>query len=243
MCKAFSCIATRKRKVYWKLGMDGHEDIKTHFKLDDTKLGLVPIEISPKGYLNMSEPKQDNKDWTFKFDESCPDWWSDSYERMCWNSCKEWYSKVIKLVNWKEARRPIHPFKLKMVSKVTIKQKILLKKWDSVRDSVWDSVRGSVWGSVGGSVWDSVWDSVGDSVGGSVGGSVWGYIGDLFYLKRTQWKYTEKIKTKGYPFQCVVDLWKQGLVPSFDGTDYRLHSGKKAKVVFKISKTELIKIN
>lgn len=49
-------------------------------------------------------------------------------------------------------------------------------------------------------------------------------------------------KTKGYPFQCVVDLWKQGLVPSFDGKNWRLHSGKKAKIVFKISQKELRKL-
>ena len=131
--------------------------------------------------------------------------------------------------------------------------------WDSVRDSVrasvgdsvWDSVGSSVGASVGASVlasvrasvwdsvWASVWDSVWDTVWESVRESVWASVGALFYLRRSQWKYTEKIKTKGYPFQCAVDLWKQGLVPSFDGTFWRLHSGKKAKVVFKISQKKL----
>jgi len=80
-------------------------------------------------------------------------------------------------------------------------------------------------------VWDSVWDSVRDSV--------WAYTGSLFKIPRSKWKYTKKIKTKGYPFECCVKLWKQGLVPSFDGTTWRLHSGKKAKVVFEISKEDL----
>jgi len=35
-----------------------------------------------------------------------------------------------------------------------------------------------------------------------------------------------------YPFQPVVDLWGQGLVPSFDGKTWRLHGGKKAKVLW-----------
>ena len=37
MCKAFSGIAVRSGKVYWKEGLDGHEKIKKKFKLDDTK--------------------------------------------------------------------------------------------------------------------------------------------------------------------------------------------------------------
>ncbi len=227
MCKAFSCVITRSKKVYWKLGMDSHNDIVEKFKLkDEVKGKIIPIEISPKDYLNMKTPSEENN-WNFKFDDECPSWWSDSYERACWSACKDWYNRVIKLVNWKGVRKPIHPFKLKMVKKITIKQKVLLKQWDSVRASVGDSV----WDSVGDSVWDSVRASVWDSVRASVG--------SLFYLSRSQWKYTEKIKTKGYPFQCLVDLWNQGLVPSFDGEYYRLHSGKKAKIVFKISQKKL----
>jgi len=230
MCRAFSCIATRNKKVYWKLGMDSHNDIVSKFKLkDEVKGKIIPIEIVPKNYLKMDKPN--DKTWDFKFDDECPDWWKKSHERACWSACNEWYSKIIKLVNWEEARNPIHPFKIKMVKKVTIKQKLILKRWDSVGDSV----RDSVWASVGDSVRDSVWASVGNSVRDSV----WASVGALFYLRRSQWKYTEKIKTKGYPFQCAVDLWKQGLVPSFDGTFWRLHSGKKAKVVFKISQKKL----
>ena len=282
MCKAFSAIVTRNKKVYWKLGIDGHNELVEEFKLKDKVRGkIIPIEITPKDYLRMKEPSEKNG-WTFEFDDGCPNWWSPSFEKATWNACKEWYNQVIKLVNWKEARKPIHPFKLKIVRKVTIKQKVLLKKWDSVgnsvgdsvwnsmwnsvgnsvgnsvwnsvRNSVWNSVRNSVWNSVGDSVWKSVgnsvgdsvwnsmWNSVGNSVGDSVWDSVWGYTGSLFYLRRSQWKYTEKIKIKGYPFQCVVDLWKQGLVPSFDGSKWRLHSGKKAKIVFEISQKELRKM-
>jgi hypothetical protein len=108
--------------------------------------------------------------------------------------------------------------------------------WASVGDSVWasvrDSVRASVRDSVGASVWDSVWASVWDSVRDSVRDSVGAYIGSLFPLKRNKWKYTKKIKSKGYPFQPAVDLWKQGLVPSFDGKIWRLHGGPKATVLW-----------
>ena len=115
---------------------------------------------------------------------------------------------------------------------------------DSVRVSVRDSVRVSVWASVGSSVMDSVWDSVGSSVGSSVrdlvldsvrdlvGASVWAsvmasagdsvgtYIGSFFAIN---YKYN---------FSSVANLWNAGLVPSFDGNVWRLHSGKKADVVY-----------
>ena len=81
--------------------------------------------------------------------------------------------------------------------------------------------------------------SVWDSVSGSVWDSVRGYVGSFFKLDR--WKYIQHKKGE-YPYQCVVDLWNQGLVPSFDGEYWRLHSGRKAKVVFKISQTELQKL-
>jgi len=125
--------------------------------------------------------------------------------------------------------------------------------WDSVRDSVWDSVWDSVRDSVGDSVRDSVRDSVEDSVWDSVGGSVWdsvedsvwAYIGSFFKLSK--WKYIKHLPYV-YPFQSVVELWNMGLVPTFDGTKWRLHSGNynnlrviKAKIVFEISQKELRK--
>ena len=134
--------------------------------------------------------------------------------------------------NYTEAINPIHPFKIKP-PKITENEIALLKVWDSVGDSVRDSVRGSVrasiWGSVGASIWDSVrglvWDSVGDSV--------WGYIGSLFPDIKN-WKYISHEKGI-YPYQCCVDLWKQGLVPSYDGKVWRLHGGPIAKILFEFT--------
>ena len=71
--------------------------------------------------------------------------------------------------------------------------------------------------------WDSVWDSVRDSVRDSV----WAYISSFI-----------KIKYK-YSFKSCIKLWKKGFVPSFDGKTWRLHSTKKAKIVFEISQKEL----
>ena len=63
------------------------------------------------------------------------------------------------------------------------------------------------------------WDSVRDSVGASI----WAYMGSLF-PKIERWQYCENIRTVGYPFQPAVRLWKMGIVPSYDGIKWRLHT-------------------
>lgn len=54
--------------------------------------------------------------------------------------------------------------------------------------------------------WDSLWASVGDSLWASVRASVGAYIGYIFQPVISKW--IEK-----YPYQCCVDLWKEGFIP------------------------------
>jgi len=145
----------------------------------------------------------------------------------------------------------LNPLKIK---KIAIDKKDIsnLKKWDSVRASVWDSVwasvGASVWDSLRASLWASVWDSVGDSVRASVGASVGDSVGDsvraslwasvsIYFPKIKIWKYAENLGER--PYDCLLELWNNNLVPSFDGTKWRLHSGEKADIVFEITKKEL----
>lgn len=72
------------------------------------------------------------------------------------------------------------------------------------------------WASVG----DSVWASVRASVRNSVSASVWAYTSSFFSLAYK------------YDFTPCVKLWEAGLVPSFDGVIWRLHSGKNAHIVY-----------
>jgi hypothetical protein len=153
-----------------------------------------------------------------------------------------------------EACSPVNPFKLKPPV-IGDEQIAWLRGWASVwasvgasvRDSVRDSVRASVGDSVRDSVGASVWASVGDSVGASVGDSVrdsvgasmYAYIGSLFpNIKK--WRYIKHAEGE-YPFQSVVYLWRQGLVPSFDDKIWRLHGGEKAEVLYEVSAKELKK--
>ena len=102
---------------------------------------------------------------------------------------------------------------------------------DSVHDSVYTSVRDSIHDSVYASVRDLVNFSVRDLVYFTVYDSVHAYIGSLFSPVITNWKYCN-FKYESYPFQPYVDLWKMGIVSSFNGVVWRLHSGPKAEVIY-----------
>ena len=67
-----------------------------------------------------------------------------------------------------------------------------------------------VWASVGASVWDSVWASVRV------------YVSGFFNIKCD------------HDFSSGVKLWEAGLIPSFDGTTWRLHTGKDAKIIYEM---------
>jgi hypothetical protein len=115
----------------------------------------------------------------------------------------------------------VHPFRDIEQPLVAQEHIDLLRQWASVRASVGASVRASVWASV--------WDSVRDSVWDSVWASVWAYISSYFALEN--WKYVEHEPGKN-PFQPCIDLWNAGLIASYDGKVWRLHSGKDAAIVW-----------
>jgi len=210
--------------------MDSHEDlIKLANLKDDTvdpnKMTFCRTEISPK---NSSYIKPDK--WALKIDQEKPRWWTSEHAKAAEKAHGEWMKELNKIL----IKKPIvHPFRdIKPPKKITKKHLDLLKTWASVRDNVRDSVGDNVRDSVGVSVRDNVGDSVKNSVWVSVEDSVWAYAGSFFNLPRSVWKYTEKIKVKGYPFQSAVDLWMMGLVSSFDGRTWRLYGGKNGRVLW-----------
>jgi hypothetical protein len=70
-----------------------------------------------------------------------------------------------------------------------------------------------------------VWDSVRDFV------EV--YIGS-FFPNIKKWKYIDHA-TGVYPYQSAADLWKQGLVPSFDNKTWRLRCGPDGKICYEVN--------
>ena len=233
MCKAFSCIVDRYGKVTWKLGVDSHSELARLGGYPDRVLGeFAKIEIIPRNnnYLKPDE-------WVYQVDESpVPAWCGFREKELALAAHKVWLSQ---LRSFLKPHPIVHPSKVDFAG-LTLQHIRLLKKWDSVRASVWASVGASVWDSVGDSVRASVGNSVRASVGASVWDSVGAYAGSFFRIPK--WKDI-KHPAGRYPFQSPVTLWNQGLIPSFDGTTWRLHAGPKAAIVFSITQEELRKAN
>ena len=210
MCKAFSCIVDQAGKVTWKIGVDSHSDLARLGGYQDRVLGeFAKIEITPKNGDYLYPDE-----WAYSVDESPVPVWCGMHEKeLCLAAHAKWLKKLDKFIIWHPV---VHPLKIAAPETIGPKHIRLLKKWDSVAASV----RASVWASVR----DSVWASVG------------AYTGSFFRIP--VWKYVKHPKGK-YPYQPLVTLWNAGLVPSFDGTIWRLHGGKKATVLFSITAEEL----
>ena len=201
MCNAFSALITRDRKVLWKAGVDSHSELAILFKLEDTKKELdadfVKVELTPAEGYLHPEGK-----WTPKIDQGqTPHWWKDSLLMLADGALEKWKQEVYSNIDLEGARHPIDPCKIEP-GEVGEDELALVRKWVSVRASVRASVR------------DSMWDSVR------------AYIGSLF-TGIQDWKYTENVKTPGYPFQPAVDLWKKGLIPATDGKLWYLYHPTK----------------
>jgi len=216
MCQFFSfCTDEYGKKYYfdWTArkaaikagdanGMDSHDHITAHYKLGNS---VNKYEFNPL---------------TREFTIDQINTIDDSAQAHDWVEALD-FGKIVKPLIVKPI---VNPLALPFVNKPSEEQIALLKEWASIVASVWDLV----WDSVGDSVWNLVWDSVvasvgasvGDSVGASVGGLAGAYISSFFDIKYK------------HDFSSAIKLWEEGLVPSFDGTTWRLHSGKKAEIVY-----------
>jgi hypothetical protein len=262
MCQAFSCIVDSTAKVTWKFAMNSHTELAKLGGYEDSTsdpslMTFARIEITPDNYDYL-----DPDYWSLRVDEkSTPDWFGIKHKEACFAAHKKWLIKFNKLL----IRKPIvNPFTIKS-PKVTEKHIKLLKQWSSVRElvrsvaGVYSSVSESVGDSGGGSAWDSirgnspqtgasVYNSVIRSVGvsvrisarGYINNSIWDSIGAYTsgFFNIPSWKHVKHPKGKN-PYMPLIKLWESGLVPSFDGINWRLHGGNKAKVLRVISAKKL----
>ncbi|MCX6574976.1 MAG: hypothetical protein NTV82_01135 [Candidatus Aminicenantes bacterium] len=261
MCKSFSGIVKENGDVLWEFGIDGHEQLlqKHRLKDDGNKQDWARFEIAPANgsYLQPDEWKFKLDE------SPAPQWFSKIHEREAFKAWKDWKNRLDKILIYKPIIHPFRDIKSpeKITKKQLALLGQWARVQAGMGASVWDSVGAGAWAGVGASVWANVRDSVGGSVGASVGAgvgtsawasvgasvwastwdsvgvsvwdSVWAYIGSFFNLPRFAWKYTENIECAGYPFQPAVDLWMMGLVPSYDGKNWRLHGGPKGKMLWK----------
>ena len=121
-------------------------------------------------------------------------------------SAQKWVKKLdFKTIITPLVIKPIvNPFKIEPPV-INNKHIDLLKSWASARDSVWHLVMDSIIDSVGVSIWDSVG----------------AYVSSFFLLEN--WEYTN-CPPYVNPFQSCIDLWEQGIIPSYDGKKWRLHT-------------------
>jgi len=213
-------------------GVDSHSHICAHFKLTEDVCNKY--EFNPLTKRFVIDQINSDRD--------------DSEAAKKWANRLDFKTVVEPLI----VKPIVNPFELPEVERVTDEQIDWLKSWASVwgaarcpawapawapaRASVWASVLDSVWESVGdlvgalvrasvgasvrasveASVWTSAWNSIWDSVGASVGA----YISTFFAIEYK------------FDFSSAVKLWDDGLVPSFDGKVWRLHTGKDAKIIY-----------
>ena len=213
MCKAFSCIVMKSGDVKWKFGVDSHDEILKQYGIRDQnvepdELEFARVEVTPDNGDYLFPDR-----WTLRVDERIkPKWFTASYELFVMDEHKGWTAELDRVLIRKKI---INPLSLECKS-VTEDDVALLRVWASVRDSIRDSVGDSIWDSI----WDSVWDSV------------WGYIGSFFSLPKEKWLNCQNVPFEKHPFESVVELLERGLVPSFDGTTWRLHGGKNATALW-----------
>lgn len=90
MCKFFSCLIDKKKKVYWKEGVNNHHELFELFKLDDCsgrqeEIKIARVEITPPNgdvFANIEK-------WMFSVDERIrPEWFSPAHEKECWKTLK-----------------------------------------------------------------------------------------------------------------------------------------------------------
>ena len=193
-------------------GADSHSHICARFKLDEDVCNKY--EFNPLTKAFTVDQINSNRD--------------DSEAAEKWVNRLDFKTIVEPLI----IKPIVNPFELPAVERVTDEQIDWLKSWASVMASAWASIEASIEASVGASVgdavgnsvWDSVWTSVSDSVWASVRASVrasvTAYISSFFDIDYK------------FDFSSAVKLWEAGLVPSFDGTTWRLHTGKDAKIIY-----------
>ena len=197
-------------------GVDSHSHICAHFALDEDRCNKY--EFNPLTKAFKTEQINSERD--------------DSEAAEKWVKRLDFKTIVEPLII-----KPIaNPLELPKVEQVTDEQIGWLKDWASVRASVRNSVGNSVRNSVGNSVWDSGWNSVEDVVWAPVWEVVWASVWDVDWdaVRVSVWAYFSSFFAIEYKFDfsSAVKLWEAGLVPSFDGTMWRLHTGKNADIVY-----------
>jgi len=126
--------------------------------------------------------------------------------------------KIITLLkNWSSSQNSVRRY---------VDHRLIDQVGSPVKDSIYDYLRLSLFMEI----WNSVSKTIGnkDSMWDSVLNSVIGYLESFFNIEHS------------IDIESLNKLWNMGLIPSFDGNIWRLHTGKNGNIVFTIKESDLL---
>ena len=226
MCKFFSAIITRDKKIVWDRNTNSHEDLLKKAGLEDDKLhdrDFVRIEYTQKtGKFSVKK-----QDWLYTEDEerTLPTWYvrqSTYFKEKCWKVLR----KELKALKWDLLVKDITQIKKYPFFKPTNKP---LKKWklfkgktwdaarDTARDAAWDAARDAARDAALDAAWDAAWDAA--------RGAALDAARDVALLIRVKFcmNLGLKIAKKHIVHVCErIEVWKRGygLLCDVDGKLY-----------------------
>ena len=104
MCRPFSCLIDEDCQVYWKMGIDSHEELCAQLGLfrRDNRGELVHVEVVP----DLGEPLLTATRWRVEVEEdNLPKWWSDAHTTAAIQAQGVWWKRI-----W-ETLPPLEAFK------------------------------------------------------------------------------------------------------------------------------------
>lgn len=263
--QSFTLIVDESGKTYWQAGVDSMEKLMKLFYLTDdgtnVAVSVVPDNNEPYPYLYPDLP------WKTIVDGEEPSWYTNMHAKAVQAAFEEWKAfaydfDLAGLMSYFDnlSLEPVTPTESDMA---------LLKEWaiyksDSANaedkgadesepwsgNSIYTDAAqylndtfGTVYGQCPGpTVCHGIEAALGtlldpateDYIGSSVGEKE--FVGS-FFTNTTKWSASGSSE---YPYQACADLWMRGLIPSFDGTTWRLSSGKDGTVVYEITEDELL---
>ncbi|MDR0846202.1 MAG: hypothetical protein LBN08_01675 [Lactobacillales bacterium] len=265
--QAFTVLVAKDGKTYYQAGLDKVSEIEDKFSVK-TSDDLIAVHMIPKP-TSTEEQKYPYlfpaSDWALTFTGEQPSWWTSDLEAKVKTAFESWkkvaynfdLAGFLDYFNTlpSEAQEP------------TAEDKALLKEWAIYKNKEGSDTKyaaqGSVW--AGESIWNDAAQYLNDEFGVVYGqcpgptavkgitalgitldkateDKVGSSVGEKEFLG-IWFTNTEKWEATGdstYPYEAMAKLWKKGFIPSFDGTTWRLSSGKDGKIVYSATEKELL---
>ncbi|MDR0553249.1 MAG: hypothetical protein LBG76_00415 [Treponema sp.] len=257
--QGFAVIVSKDGKTYWQAGVESGDKLMQLFNLagdgNYMQASVVPDNNMAYPYLYPDLP------WKLVVKAERPAWYSRTHEEAIMAAFEEWKAFVYDFDM--EGFFYFFDHLQKEPVKPTASDIALLKEWAALNpdgksanatpDANFPWVGQSIWSDaeqylndafnqaygqcpgptvchgIEASLKTTLDPAVEDLIGSSVGEKA--LVGS-FFTNTAKWKGSEG---SAYPYQVCAELWKRGFIASFDGTTWRLSSGKDGAVVYTIT--------